>query len=208
MFEKPGKIGTWTNIIFGITKLTCHLLMRLNLEGELLKWTSWFFFFFSCFASLSLSSFLDLFSCFFIFFILICCFASWSSLLGLLLNLHWVVIGNLESLESCLNLFTWREDYDNSSRVKRNISLTINILQYKHTNIFLNAYDLWFIEEYVKCWHWLNINWKYCQKITPKVGNIKISFFRNELNHLFSDTGSLNLSRHDNCNISTTNHHH
>ena len=88
-------------------------------------------------------------------------------------------------MESCLNLFTWREDHDDSSREK-NTLFTINILQCKHTNIFLNDYDLWFIEEYLH-WHWLNIVCKYCKKITPKVGNIIITSFQKQM----LDTGSL-----------------
>ena len=68
---------------------------------------------------------------------------SYISFLDLLFNLHLVVICYLESLESCVNLFTWREDHDDSSRVRKEMLtlFTINVLQCKHENMFLNSYD-------------------------------------------------------------------
>ena len=63
---------------------------------------------------------------------------------------------------SCFNLFTWREDYD-SSRVRKNIYII-------H-------------KEYSMHLHTMNIDWKYCSKITPKVGNILITAGPLRLSH-------------------------
>ena len=48
---------------------------------------------------------------------------------------------------------------------------TINILQCKHILYSKDSNKYISLEEYLKHLHTLNIDWKYCSKITPKFGN-------------------------------------